>query len=81
MRVQLIVTVETLITKATFWVAFETALIYCSWVVVAELFVLSKLGVSEEFMFVGKDFLVACTEITVTGQCDVRQHAVSKLTT
>jgi hypothetical protein len=39
MRVELIVAVETLVTEATFWMSLESALIYCSRIVVAKFLV------------------------------------------
>jgi hypothetical protein len=49
--------------EATLRVAFEAGLINSTRIVVAKLLMLSQLAESEQFVFVGKDFLVASTEI------------------
>jgi hypothetical protein len=59
MSVELIVTVETLSAEPTFWVSLEATLIYCSGVIVAELLMLSQIGLCEEFVLVGEDLLVS----------------------
>ncbi len=63
MSVKLIVTVESLPTKATFRMTFETALVNGSWIIVAELLMLAKLLLSEEFMLVGEYLLVPSAEV------------------
>jgi len=52
--------------------ALETTLISRAWVVIAIPLVLLKFDGSEELVFVCKDFLVPCTEITSD-----HQHACS----
>lgn len=64
MGVQFIVTVESLATKATFRMPFESGLIDGSGVVISKLFVLSKFPGCEQLMFVGEHFLVAGAKIT-----------------
>lgn len=46
-RIKFIITIETLATKATFRMSSETALVDGTWLVVADLFMLSQLGVGK----------------------------------
>jgi hypothetical protein len=62
-RVQFIVAVEPLSTETALRMAFEPALINGTRVVIPKFLVLPKLGECEEFVFMGEDFLVPCTEI------------------
>lgn len=64
MCVELIVTVEPLPAETTFWMSFETALIYRTWVVVTKLFMLAQFSWREEFMLVSEDFLIPRAQIT-----------------
>jgi len=63
MGVKLIVTVESLPTKATFRMTFETALVNGSRIVIAEFLMLAKLLLSEEFMLMGEHLLVPGAEV------------------
>jgi hypothetical protein len=65
MNEQLVVAVESLSTEAAFRMAFESGLIYCAWIVVAEFLMAAKFGGGEEVVFVSKDLFVASTEIAV----------------
>jgi hypothetical protein len=75
-RVELVVTVESLSTKPTLGVALEPALVDGPGVVVTELLVLAEFALSEELMFVGEDLLVASTEITQHFVMDAPDMAV-----
>jgi hypothetical protein len=64
MRVKLVVSVKSLATEATFRVSLEAALIDRSGVIVAKLLMLPQLGIGEQLVLVGEDFLVSGAEIT-----------------
>lgn len=64
MCVELIITVEPLPAETTFWMSFETALVYRTWVVVAKLFMLAQFSWRKEFMLVSEDFLIPRAQIT-----------------
>jgi hypothetical protein len=63
MRVQLVVSVESLPTETTFWMPFEPRLIDRSWIIISKLFMRSKFSECEKLMFMSKDFLVSRTKI------------------
>jgi len=64
MLIELIVTIESLAAKATFWMTPESALVNSSWVVVSKFLMPTKLSIREQIMLMGKDLLVASTQIT-----------------
>jgi hypothetical protein len=64
--VQLVVSVEALSTEATFRVSLEAALVDRTRVVVTELLVLPQFGECKQLVFVRKDLLVSCTQVTVS---------------
>jgi hypothetical protein len=64
MLIELIVTIESLAAKATFWMTLESALVNSSWVVVTKFFMPPKLPIRKQIMLMSKDFLVASTQIT-----------------
>lgn len=59
--VELIVPIESLTTKSTFWMTPKSTLINGSWVVVPEFLMPSKLSKCEKLMLVSEDLLVAST--------------------
>lgn len=59
--VELIVPIESLATKSTFWMTPKSTLINGSWVVVPEFLMPSKLSKCEKLMLVSEDLLVAST--------------------
>lgn len=63
MSIQFVVTVETLSTESTFGVTLESTLVYCSRVIIAELFMLAKLLLSKQLMLMRKDLLVPRAEV------------------
>lgn len=62
--IELVITIESLTTKAAFWMTPETALINGSRMVITELCMPPKLPKGKELMLMGEDFLVASTKIT-----------------
>ena len=64
MKVQFVVSVETLSAEAAFWMPLEARLINSSWIVVTELLMLPQFAKREQLVLVGEDFLMASTEIT-----------------
>lgn len=63
MSVELVVSIESLSTKTTFWMTLEARLVYSTWVIVSVSLVLPQLAESEQLVFVGEDFLIACAQI------------------
>jgi hypothetical protein len=61
--VELVIPVETYPTKSAFGVAFETALVNCTGVVISKLLMLAQLGHGEQLMLVGENLLVPSTQI------------------
>lgn len=60
MRIQLVVAIEPLYAKATFWMPFEPALVYSPRMIVSEFFMFPQILLCEELMLVCKDLLVPC---------------------
>jgi hypothetical protein len=63
MGIQLIVAIEALSTKATFWVSLETTLVDSSGVVVTKFLVFTQFSWCEELMLMCEHFFVSCTEV------------------
>lgn len=62
-RVQLVVSIESLSAETTLRMPLEPTLINGSRIVVSKFLVLSKLGKCEELMFMREHFLVSCAKI------------------
>jgi hypothetical protein len=62
--VQLVIAIEPLSTEATFRMTFETALVYCSRVIISFPHMFSQLLVREQLMLVSEDLLMPGAQIT-----------------
>jgi len=65
MYIEFVRRVETLATKGALRMAFETTLVLTAGLIVPYTFVLAELLRGKKCVFVGKNFLVAGTEVTV----------------
>jgi hypothetical protein len=63
MCIQFVVSIETLPAEATFRMALETRLVYGTWVIITEAFVLFEVGWCKEFVFVGEGLLIARAKV------------------
>jgi hypothetical protein len=62
--IELVVSIESLATKAAFRMTLESSLIFRARIVVAKSLVLPQAVLSEQFVLVGEDFLVPRAEVT-----------------
>jgi hypothetical protein len=68
--VKLIITIESLPTESTLWVALEAALLDSTGFVITMLLVFPQLSHGKKGVLVSEHFLVPCTKITVTQSTD-----------
>jgi hypothetical protein len=61
MAVELVISIESLLTKAAFGMSLEARLVHGPWVVVSELLMFPQVTKCEQLVLVGEDFLVPCT--------------------
>lgn len=60
---QLVISIESYSTEATFWMPFEAALIYSSWIIVTELLVFPQVFFREQLMLVCENLLVSRAKV------------------